>query len=287
MLKQTETKRWFSTLGTFFREKPLGAVGGVVFVATIIIAIFAAQIARQDPTTSDVFNRLAVPSLEHLMGTDGLGRDAFSRIIFGARMSMLVSITATFTGTTIGALIGIFSGYIGGRTDMIVQRFMDMIMSFPSLILAITIMAVLGGSVQNVILAIAIPSIPRANRVIRSVAISVREFQYIEAAKAIGAHPARVIFLHVMPNCFASYLIVATSMLGGAILIEASLSFLGLGVPPPAPSWGRSLLDATRYYLRAPWLAVFPGLAISLVVFAANMLGDALRDTWDPRLKRL
>ena len=170
---------------------------------------------------------------------------------------------------------------------MTTQRFMDVAMAFPGLILAMALMAVLGPSLINVIIAIAIPSIPRANRVSRSVAISVKEFQYIEAARAIGVKPARIIVHHIIPNCLASYLIVVTSMLGAAILIEASLSFLGLGIPPPHPSWGRSLFQAMPYIYKAPWMGIFPGIAISLIVFAANMFGDALRDKWDPRLKRL
>jgi len=271
----------------FFREKPLGAAGAVIFIIFALVAIFAPLIAPYSPTRTDIPGMLAAPSLTHLFGTDELGRDILTRILYGAQMSMLVGVCATIVGTTVGAAIGIFSGFVGGRVDLITQRVMDIIMSFPQLILAIALMAVLGPSITNVIIAIALPSIPRANRVVRSVALSVKEFQYIEAAKAVGAGNMRIMIRHVLPNCMASYLIVATAMLGSAIMIEASLSFLGLGVPPPDPSWGRSLSHAMGYYNRAPWLAIFPGVAISLMVFAANMLGDALRDIWDPRLKRL
>ena len=271
----------------FFREKPLGAAGAVIFIIFALVAILAPLIAPYSPTRTDIPGMLAAPSLEHWFGTDELGRDILTRILYGAQMSMLVGVCATIVGTSVGAIIGIFSGFVGGRTDLIIQRIMDIIMSFPQLILAIALMAVLGPSITNVIIAIALPSIPRANRVVRSVALSVKEFQYIEAARAVGAGNFRIMFRHVLPNCMASYLIVATSMLGSAIMIEASLSFLGLGVPPPDPSWGRSLSHAMGYYNRAPWLAIFPGVAISLMVFAANMLGDALRDIWDPRLKRL
>jgi peptide/nickel transport system permease protein len=274
-------------LGQFFRDKPLGAAGGVLFLFMLIVAIFAPWIAPTDPTWTDVMNRLQSPSLEHWMGTDELGRDVLSRVIYGARISALVGIGATISGTTVGAILGLISGFAGGKTDMFMQRIMDMVLAFPALIMAIAIMAVLGPSIVNVIVAIAIPAIPRANRVVRSVALSVKQFQFIEAAKAVGASPTRVIFRHMLPNSMASYLIVATSMLGGAIMIEASLSFLGLGVPPPEPSWGRSLSEAMWYYYGSPWLAIFPGIAISVLIFSANMLGDALRDVWDPRLKRL
>jgi len=276
-----------ATVLRFAREKPLGAAGGAIFVFMVLVAILAPWISPYDPLSTEIALRLASPSWDHLLGTDALGRDVLSRLIYGAQISALVGIAATLCGTTIGTLIGIISGYLGGRWDLYIQRIMDMLMSFPSLILAIAIMAGLGSSIVNVIIAIAVPGFPRTNRVIRSVAVSVKQLQYVEAAKAVGARQSRIIFHHVLPNCLASYLIVATSTLGGAILIEASLSFLGLGIPPPHPSWGRSLFESLDSYISAPWLAIFPGLAISLVVFGANMLGDALRDVWDPRLKRL
>lgn len=278
---------FWSVVAGFFRAKPLGAVGAVIFVLMILVALTAQWVAPYDPITVDIMARLLPPSWSHWLGTDELGRDILSRIIFGARVSAIVGIGATLMGTTVGALIGVISGYAGGRADMVIQRIMDVILAFPSLILSLAIMSVLGGSVWNVVIAIAIPSLPRANRVARSVAVSVKEFQYIEAARAVGVKPWRIISDHVVPNTLASFLIVATSMLGGAIMVEASLSFLGLGIPPPSPSWGRSLSEAMQYFYRAPWLAVFPGVAISLVVFGANMFGDALRDIWDPRLKRL
>jgi len=271
----------------FCREKPLGATGSIIFILTILVAVLTPWISPYDPISTDIPARLSAPSLTHLLGTDHLGRDVLSRLMEGSRVAMLVGLTSTLLGTSIGAIIGIVSGYTGKRTDMYIQRLMDMWLAFPSLILALAIMAVLGSSVFNVILAIAIPSIPRANRVVRSVAIAVKEFQYVEAARAVGAKPSRIIFRHIVPNCLASYLIVLTGMLGAAILIEASLSFLGLGIPPPFPSWGRSLSVSMGYLYSAPWLAIFPGVAISVVVFAANMFGDALRDVWDPRLKRL
>ncbi|MEW6142923.1 MAG: ABC transporter permease [Chloroflexota bacterium] len=284
--KRARESSW-TIIARFFRDKPLGAAGAAVFFGMIIIALIGPWITPYDPLSTDVMHRLQGPSWAHLMGTDEVGRDVVSRVILGARVSAIVGIGATLVGTTVGAVIGVISGYVGGKVDMGIQRIMDMIMAFPGLVLAIAIMAVLGPSIINVILAISIPSMPRANRVIRSIAVSVKEFPYIEAARAVGCRPWRIILRHVIPNTLASYLIVATSMLGAAILIEASLSFLGLGIPPPHPSWGRSLSEAMQYMYKAPWLSIFPGLAISMIVFAVNMFGDALRDVWDPRLKRL
>ncbi|MFC1917102.1 ABC transporter permease [Chloroflexota bacterium] len=269
------------------RDKPLGAVGGIIFMMMIILAILAPLISPYDPITTNVANRLMSPSMTNLMGTDHLGRDLLSRVIFGAQISVLVGVAASVIGTLTGGILGLISGYVGGRFDMIIQRFLDILLAFPALILALAIMAVMGTTVINVIIAISIPFIPRANRVVRSVALSVKEFQFVEAATAVGAKPIRIIFVHILPNTLASYLIIASSLLGSAILIEASLSFLGLGIPPPYASWGRSLSEAMTYYIKAPWLAIFPGVAISLAVFGINLFGDALRDVWDPKLKRI
>ncbi|MFC2032005.1 ABC transporter permease [Chloroflexota bacterium] len=285
--KKVDRAGFISIIGHFIQDKPLGAAGGIVVFIMILVAILAPLIAPKDPLTIEPLARLSPPSWQHLLGTDQMGRDVLSRVIYGTRISALVGLTTTLAGSISGAIIGIISGYLGRRVDMILQRLMDILMAFPMLILVIAIMAMLGASVINLIFAIAVPVVPRVNRVVRSVAVSVKEYQYIEAAQAIGAGPTRIIFRHVLPNCIASYLIVVTSLLGGIILAEASLSFLGLGIPAPAPSWGRSLSDAMPYYITAPWMAIFPGLAISLAVFGANLFGDALRDTWDPRMKKL
>jgi len=277
----------------FAQAKPLGAIAGAIFLIMIIIAVLeyipgvSTWITPYDPLTTDIPARLLPPSWLHLMGTDNLGRDLFSRLIAGTQTAMTIGVTASFIGTTIGSIIGIVSGYLGGKTDMLIQRLMDMIMAFPYLVLIIAIMTVLGGSIANVIFAISFGMIPFGNRLARSVTISVKEFVFIEAAQAVGASTFRIIWRHLIPNCTASYLIVLTSSLSGAILAEASLSFLGLGVPPPHPSWGRELFDAMQHFYSYPWLAIFPGIFISLAVFGANLLGDALRDVWDPRLKRL
>ncbi|MEK7848211.1 MAG: ABC transporter permease [Chloroflexota bacterium] len=272
---------------SFVREKPLGAAGGIILVFMVLVALVGPLVAPADPLTTNVMGRLAPPSSQHLLGTDELGRDLLSRLIYGARVSMLVGVLATVLGSGIGALLGIVSGYLGGRVDMVVQRFMDVLMAFPPLVLALALMAVMGPSVPNVIVAISVAFLPRANRVVRAAALAVKELQYIEAARAVGATRARIIFVHVVPNCLASYLIIASVLLGASILVEASLSFLGLGVPPPHPSWGRSLSESMQYFRQGAWLAIFPGIAISLAVFGANLFGDALRDMWDPRLKRL
>ena len=280
-------KRLENTIWEFSRETPIGAAAAVVLLFMFLIAVFGPWITPQDPLTNNIASRLLPPSLSNLMGTDEYGRDVLSRIIAGTRVAIVVSVVAAFAGSTIGALVGITSGYLGGKVDMIMQRFMDMIMAFPPLILAIAISAVMGASIFTVIVAITVPMMPRANRVIRSVAISAKESVFIEAARAVGAKPARIIFIHLLPNCVAAYLILLTSALGICILIEASLSFLGLGIPPPHPSWGRDISMAMSYLDEYPWLAIFPGIAISLFVFGANLFGDALRDKFDPRLKRL
>jgi len=286
-VKAKVENRFFSTIWRFCRDKPIGAAGGFFFLLMLIVAGVAPWIVPYDPFSTDILHRLVSPSWEHLCGTDSLGRDVFSRIIYGAQVSALVGIGSTLLGSTMGMIIGIISGYLGRKTDLVIQRIMDIIMAFPGLVLSMAIMAVMGASLFNVILAISIPSIPRSNRVARSVAISVKEFQYVEAARAIGGKTWHVMLNHILPNCMASFLIVATSSLSAAIIMEASLSFLGLGVPVEVPSWGKSLNDAMAYMRSAPWLSIFPGIAITLIVYSTNMLGDALRDVLDPRLKRL
>ena len=226
------------------------------------------------------------PSAEHWFGTDNFGRDIYSRVIYGGRISMYVGVFSTLVGTALGALAGLFSGFFGGRLDQVIQRVADMMFTIPGLILAMVIATMLGPSMLNVIIAIAIPRLPNANRVIRSTVLSVKESPYVEAARAIGCTPWRIMSRHLIPNIMAPYIVVATASLGGAILVEASLSFLGLGVPPPAPSWGRMLsLEGMRYFETAPWMAIFPGIFISAAVFGANLFGDALRDVLDPKLR--
>jgi len=276
----------WTTLARFCRKKPLGAAGGVIMLVMLLTAVFADQIQTYDPIATDAAQSLAPPSREHWLGSDHLGRDIFSRIVHGARVSLVVGAASTLLGSVLGGVIGLLSAYIGGKTDLITQRVMDILQGLPLLVLALVMSAALGPSVGNVVLAISIPIIPRAARVIRSSVITIREMQYVEAARAIGLRHLRIAFRHIMPNTIGPFIVLGTAQLGGAILVEASLSFLGVGVPEPYPSWGRMLsVSAAEYAQKAPWLVLFPGIAISLAVFGSNLLGDALRDTLDPRLR--
>jgi peptide/nickel transport system permease protein len=272
----------------FARRKPLGAIGGVIVLGMLILAIFAPWIAPYLPNEfiEGGSARLQPPSLRFPMGTDNLGRDILSRVIHGARLSMLVGFMSTLCGTGIGAVVALLSAYWGGRWDLTVQRLMDILWSFPSLIIAIVVIAVLGRSTTNLIIAIAIVVIPSTARVVRSAVLAVKETEYVQAARAAGASQWRIIFRHVAPNCVAPYIIIATASLGGAIITEASLSFLGLGVPPPAASWGRDLFGSAQKFAElAPWMPIMPGIAISLTVYGFNLFGDAIRDILDPRLR--
>ncbi|WP_295048504.1 ABC transporter permease [uncultured Paracoccus sp.] len=265
------------------RRKPLGAIGAGIILVFVVVAIFAPVLAPHDPFMIDPNNLLARPSLSNWMGTDEYGRDIASRIIHGARVSIFVGLMAVGIGSSSGALLGLVSGYFGGAVDYLIQRVMDTLMAFPTLILALAMVAVLGPSIQNVIIALAIVKVPNACRVVRATTLSVRQRPYIVAARNLGLGHARIVLVHILPNCLAPFIILATAGLGSAILSEASLSFLGLGTPPPEPSWGAMLSGKTqRYMLEAPWLAIAPGLAITLVVFGFNFLGDALRDLLDP-----
>ncbi len=278
---------WGTVLRRFAKDKPLGAAGGVLVLVTIVAAILAPFLSPSDPLSTNPRAALMGPSGQYLLGSDWLGRDTLSRIIYGARTSIYVGFLATLLGTLVGSLINVFSAYRGGTVDILVQRVMDVLLAFPTLIMALAIMAVLGTSINNTIIAIAIPFIPRAGRIVRSAALTVKESQYVEVSQAVGCSAWRIIFRHVIPNCTAPYLIIASALLGSAILVEASLSFLGLGVDPQTPSWGSSLAEAMEFWEESPWLAIFPGIALSLAIFGVNLLGDALRDVLDPRLKQL
>ena len=276
----------FTQVLRFSQKYPLGAFGAVVLILLVIVAVFAPQVATHDPLDMDIPNRLHAPSRDFWLGTDTFGRDSYSRIIYGARVSLYVGLLAVIMGTSIGTILGIMSGYLGGKFDMIVQRVVDAFMGFPSLIFALIMVVALGASLNNVMLAIGITFIPRMARLARSSALSVKEEVYILASQAIGAKTLRILLRHVLPNSMAPVFVLSTGYLGTAIVSEASLSFLGLGVPPPASSWGGMLEIGTRGYLEtAPWLAIYPGIALSLVVFAFSFFGDALRDAYDPRLR--
>ncbi len=270
----------------FIRTKPLGAAGAAVIVLMTLAAIFADVIAPYDAYELNQRLQFGHPNLAHWLGTDEFGRDVLTRLIYGARIALFIGLASSFLGATAGAVVGLISAYLGGRTDLWLQRLMDIMLAFPLLILALAIVAVLGRSIPNLIVAIAIPVIPRTARVVRSSALAVKENVFVEAARAVGSSHIRVMFRHMVPNIMAPYLIVLTAQLGGAILTEASLSFLGLGTAEPTPSWGLMLSGgAPMYAEKAPWLAIFPGLAISLAVFGFNLFGDSLRDALDPRLR--
>jgi peptide/nickel transport system permease protein len=275
----------------FIVQQPFGAAGLVIIVVMFFASIFAGYVAPYDPLAVDYGSMLAKPSLEHLLGTDAFGRDVFSRIIYGARTALVVGFLSSLVGSTLGAVIGVVSAYFGGRIDMVIQRIMDVLLSFPIIVLALAVVAVLGkfivaGVDINLVVAIAIPMMPKVARVVRASALAIREMPYIDAARAAGYSHRRIIFRHIVPNVVAPYLIMFTAYVAQAILLEASLSFLGLGVTEPTPAWGLMLSGSSaEFYREAPWMIIFPGLAISLAVFAFNLFGDSLRDWLDPKIK--
>ena len=270
----------------FCRQRPLGAIGGLIFLIMVFTALTADWIAPYNPLVNDYKAMLSPPSMNHFMGTDAHGRDVLSRIIYGSRTALLVGFSSSFCGTMLGAIIGVICAYFGGKTDVIVQRFMEILLSFPLIVMALAMMAVLGTGILNVIVAITIPMVPRSAQVIRSCALSIRNMPYVDAARACGFGHIRIMFRHILPNVAAPFLILVTAYLGGAILTEASLSFLGVGVAEPTAAWGLMLKGAAVTFAEsAPWMAIFPGLAISAAVFAFNIFGDSLRDELDPKLR--
>ena len=275
-------RAWRAVIG-FSRERPLGAAAALVLLGMLVLGVVGPWIAPHDPAQTDIPNLLQPPSSEHWLGTDAIGRDLASRLMAGARTAVLIGFTSAFLGTAAGTLIGIVSGYAGRWVDILVQRVMDAMMAFPFLILAVAVVAVIGSSITNVIAVISFLLIPRANRVARSITLSVREREYVEGARALGAGPIRIIFPHILPQTMSAFIVVLTLAVGQSILAEASLGFLGLGVPPPDPSWGRELHDGQDFFRNAPHLVIYPGVVIALAVFAANIFGDALRDKLDPR----
>ena len=283
---QRERARWLQATLDFTWQRPLGAIGAAIIIVMAVVGVGAQWLAPYDALATDYGAMLAAPSAEHWLGTDAYGRDVLSRIIHGSHTALIVGLGASIIGATLGALIGVASAFFGGRIDLVVQRIMDVLISFPLIILALAVVAILGTGVQNVILAIAIPMIPRCARVVRSSALAVREMPYVDAARAAGFGNARIVLRHMLPNVTAPYLIMLTAFLGQAILLEASLSFLGLGVQEPVAAWGLMLRGAAVEFAEtAPWMAIFPGLAISLAVFGFNLFGDSLRDALDPRLR--
>ena len=275
----------------FVRQQPFGTLGAVIILVMSLSGVFAEWVAPYDPLEISFADTFLPPSLAHWAGTDEFGRDIFSRIIYGARTALLISIAASLIGCIIGGLVGIVSAYFGGRVDFFIQRVMDILLSFPIIVLALVVVAVLGQNLVlgidiNLVFAIAIPMIPKVARVIRAAALQIAVMPYVDAARALGFSHTRIVLRHMAPNLAAPFLILLTAYIAQAILLEAALSFLGLGVTEPTPAWGLMLSgNATQFFQTAPWAIVFPGLAISLSVFAFNLYGDALRDWLDPKFK--
>ena len=273
-------------LARFFRSSPLGGLCALLLLVLASVAVLAERLAPHNPLTTDYAVTRDPPLGHHVLGTDHLGRDVLSRIIYGARVTLLVAISSVLLGDTIGFIWGVASGYLGGRVDLISQRVLDVLMSLPALILALLLMAALGAGLSTVIIAIAVTRVPLSTRVVRSMVLSVKELSYVEAARMLGASGARVMTRHVAPQCVAPFLIISTGHLGAAIFIEAALSFVGVGVPPPTPSWGNMLGGVLAEAFKPPWwMVVFPGTAITITILAVNLFGDALRDFLDPKLK--
>jgi peptide/nickel transport system permease protein len=275
----------------FCRQQPLGAVSFVIIVLMMFAGLFSPLVAPYDPLEIDFASLLAAPSADHWCGTDAYGRDICSRLIYGSRTALVIGFTSSFVGSTLGAILGVASAYFGGRIDNWIQRFVDILLAFPLIVLALVVVAAfrkfsLAGIDLNLIVAIAVPIVPRVARVVRAAALSVRTMPYVDAARAAGYSHSRIIFRHMAPNVVAPYLIMLTAFIAQAILAEASLSFLGLGVTEPTAAWGLMLSgNAADFYRQAPWMILFPGIAISLAVFAFNLFGDSLRDFLDPRFK--
>ncbi len=270
----------------FGRRKPLGTVGLVIVLVFLIAGAFAGWIAPFDPEENDFASMMFAPSVDHLLGTDQFGRDIFSRLVFGARTAMIVGFGAAVGGGILGLILGVTSAYFGGWFDLVLQRVFDILMAFPLIILALAVVSVFGTGVLNVVVAITIPLVPRCGRVVRASALAVREVPYVDAARALGFGHARIVLCHMVPNVLAPFLILLSAFVGQAILAEASLSYLGLGVQEPVAAWGLMLQgSAEEYATTAPWIAIFPGLAIVLTVLGASLFGDALRDAIDPKLR--
>jgi peptide/nickel transport system permease protein len=281
-----QLQRHWQMMRGFARGRPLGAIGAAIIIVMALAALLAEIIAPFDPLQNNYGAMFQAPNAIHWLGTDSFGRDVLSRLLYGSRTALWVGFCSSFFGTTLGAMAGLVCAYFGGKVDLFLQRLLDILISFPLIVLALVVVALLGSGVWNVILAISIPMIPRAALVLRSSALALRQMIFVEAALTLGAGHARVIARHMLPNVVAPYLIMLTAFLSQAILLEASLSFLGLGVAEPTPAWGLMLRGAAVDFAeRAPWMALFPGLAISLAVFAFNIFGDSLRDALDPKLR--
>ena len=284
---QRRTRNWVWAIANFSQRNPVGAISGLAIIVIVFVAVFAPYVATHHPTEYADFRALReAPGPAHWMGTDDIGRDLYSRVVYGARISLFVALVAVLVGDLIGAAWGVASGYIGGRLDIYSQRFLELMMSFPTLILAMILVLAMGAGVWTVIVAISITRIPLSVRVIRSVTLSVKENAYVDAAQAIGASSGRVMVRHIAPQCVAPWLVLATAHLGSVIILEASLGFLGVGVPMPTATWGNMLGGPVAAGLIPRWwMVVFPGLAITVTVLAFNLFGDSIRDALDPKLR--
>ncbi|WP_053218641.1 nickel transporter permease [Virgibacillus senegalensis] len=276
---------WLDALSRLVKSKT-SFIGLLIILLLIVIAVMAPVVATHDPTEQQLLDRYLAPSADHWLGTDELGRDIYSRIVYGTRISIQIGLIAVGISAVIGILLGGIAGYFGRWIDQIIMRLIDILMAFPSILLAIALVAVLGASLTNAMIAIGIVGVPQFARIVRSTVLSVKETEYIEAARAIGAKNNRILFQHVLPNCLAPIIVQATLSIGTAILDAAGLSFLGLGAQPPSPEWGAMLSDGRAALQTAPWVVAFPGMAIFLVVLGFNLFGDGLRDALDPRLKQ-
>ena len=284
--EELPTQTIMSRLWTFSRKQPLGVAGAIIVIFMILAALLAGVVSPYDPELISFENMLDPPNGSHWMGTDEFGRDILTRILYGSRTALVIGFTCAIIGATGGLVLGVGSAYFGGMTDLVVQRVVDVVLAFPLIILALAVVATLGPGTENVIIAITIPFIPQCARVVRSSALSIREIPYVDAARALGFGHTRIILRHMAPNVVAPYLIMLTTFVGQAILLEAVLSYLGMGVQDPTPAWGLMLKGGAEEFLEsAPWLSIFPGLAISLAVFGFNLFGDALRDVLDPKLR--
>ena len=282
-----EAQTFFEKLIHLIKRQPLGTIGAVIVIVLITVSIFAPWITPVDPTDNDWDNMLVPPGSEFWVGTDQFGRDILTRLIYGARTALFVGLIAAFSGATTGLVLGVASAYFSGTFDLLFQRFIDIFMAFPAIIMALAIVSIFGNELYYVILAITLPNIPDCARIVRSNALQIRTIPYVDAARALGFSHVRIIFRHMVPNVMAPYLIIMTSAIGGAILAEASLSYLGMGVQEPVPAWGLMLQGGAEEYVESAfWVAFFPGFAIALTVFGFNMFGDAVRDILDPRLRR-
>lgn len=285
MILMKKKRGTFKSSFRFLKQNPLAMFGAIVILIGGLAAVLAPFLPIQNPLIVDLPNRLKHPSAEHLFGTDDYGRDVLSRVIWGGRVSLLVGVCSMAISTLVGVTLGLISGYFGKFVDAVIMRITDIILSFPALLLAIAICAAVGSSLQNVIIAISIVGIPRFARIVRGSTLSVKEMDFVEAARALGQNSVKIIFFHILPNVLSPILVLATLWLPACIITEASLSFLGLGVMPPVPTWGNMINEGKRHLQNAPWVAIFSGIAIVLMVMAFNFVGDAVRDAFDPRMR--